>query len=159
MGDILFKNFALLDTQAGELLSGRQVLVRGKTIAEVADGAIDAPDAEVCDLGGRTLMPGVIDCHNHVVSKPVGNPYSLGSWDTARASERLRRMLMRGFTTVRDAGGADMGHRVAVEEGLFVGPRMFVSGHPISQTGGHGDKRSQADLAEPCIQFSDWVRF
>ncbi len=151
MGDILFKNMALLDAQAGEMLSGRQVLVRGKTIAEVSEGAIDAPDAEVFDLGGRTLMPGVIDCHNHVVSKPMGNPYTLDSWDTARASERMRRMLMRGFTTVRDAGGADMGHRVAVEQGLFIGPRMFVSGHPICQTGGHGDKRSQADLAEPCM--------
>ena len=151
MGDILFKNMALLDAQAGEMLSGRQVLVRGGTIAEVSEDAIDAPDAEVFDLGGRTLMPGVIDCHNHVVSKPMGNPYTLGSWDTARASERLRRMLMRGFTTVRDAGGADMGHKMAVEQGLFVGPRMFVSGHPICQSGGHGDKRSQADLADPCM--------
>jgi imidazolonepropionase-like amidohydrolase len=151
MGDILFKNMALLDTEAGELLSGRQVLVREKTIAEVSEGAIEAPSAEVFDLGGRTLMPGVIDCHNHVVSKPVGNPYTLGSWDTARAAERLRRALMRGFTTMRDAGGADLGHKMAVEEGLFIGPRLFVSGHPISQTGGHGDKRSQADLSEPCM--------
>jgi imidazolonepropionase-like amidohydrolase len=151
MADILFKNMALLDTKAGELLSGRQVLVRDKTIAEVSEGAIDAPGAQVLDLGGRTLMPGVIDCHNHVVSKPVGNPYTLGSWDTARAAERLRRALMRGFTTMRDAGGADLGHKMAVEEGLFIGPRLFVSGHPISQTGGHGDKRSQADLSEPCM--------
>jgi imidazolonepropionase-like amidohydrolase len=59
-------------------------------------------------------------------------------------------MLLRGFTTVRDAGGSDAGHKQAVELGLFTGPRLFVSGRAISQTGGHGDPRSPADLIAPC---------
>jgi len=59
-------------------------------------------------------------------------------------------MLMRGFTTVRDAGGADAGHRHAIERGLFPGPRLFVAGRAISQTGGHGDPRTSANQFEPC---------
>ncbi len=64
---------------------------------------------------------------------------------TARAGRHLEGMLHRGFTTVRDAGGADSGHRIAVEKGLFPGPRLFVSGKILSQTGGHGDHRAIAD--------------
>jgi len=62
----------------------------------------------------------------------------------------MRGMLMRGFTTVRDAGGADRGLREAVELGLFSGPRLFVAGRAISQTGGHGDARERIDHGQPC---------
>src|SRR5690606_16047405 len=64
---------------------------------------------------------------------------------TARSGLHLRGILNRGFTTVRDAGGADQGHKAALEKGLFVGPRMFVAGRILSQTGGHGDHRGRAD--------------
>jgi imidazolonepropionase-like amidohydrolase len=69
---------------------------------------------------------------------------------TAYAAQSLRAMLQRGFTTVRDAGGADLGHKLAVERGLFAGPRLFVSGRAISQTGGHGDFRERIDQCVPC---------
>jgi imidazolonepropionase-like amidohydrolase len=62
----------------------------------------------------------------------------------------LRDSLLRGFTTIRDMGGADAGLRRAVEEGLFPGPRLFVSGRPLSQTGGHGDMRNPADACPAC---------
>ena len=68
---------------------------------------------------------------------------------TARAGRHLEGMLRRGFTTVRDAGGADYGHKSALEQGLFVGPRMFVSGKILSQTGGHGDHRGRASVSCP----------
>ncbi|MDP6788050.1 MAG: amidohydrolase family protein [Rhodospirillales bacterium] len=155
MSPILLKNLDLLDVHAGVLKTGHQVLVKDGLFAEVSDGAIKAAGAEVVDLGGRTLMPGLIDCHAHVTSTKVkrGNWAAIGmlpSLVTATASQRMLGMLMRGFTTVRDAAGADLGHKQAVEQGLFVGPRLFVSGRGLSQTGGHGDLRSRADLTVPC---------
>ena len=150
MGNILFKNLDLLDPREDDLKPNRQVLVQGNVIAEVSEGAIDAGDAEVHDLGGRTLMPGLIDCHVHIhrTILPVA-PTMLPSLITAYALDTLQGMIMRGFTTVRDGGGADAGHRKAIEMGLFVGPRLFVCGRAISQTGGHGDPRSPAELCEP----------
>jgi imidazolonepropionase-like amidohydrolase len=148
---VLLTNFALLDTEAGVLRSGYQALIEGKLIARLERGAINAPGVRTADLGGRTLMPGMIDCHVHLHSTTLPPaPIVLPSLITARMGVRLRDMLMRGFTTVRDAAGADVGHRQAVEQGLFLGPRLFVSGRAISQTGGHGDPRSPADQREPC---------
>ena len=100
--------------------------------------------AQSFDLAGKALLPGLIDCHVHVtavhhdVLRLSMQPPSL---ITAQAKEVLEAMLMRGFTTVRDAGGADFGLQEAVERGLFAGPRLFISGWPLSQTGGHGDAR------------------
>ncbi len=149
--DILFRNFALLDVASGSLKDGHQVLVRDGKIAAVEKSAIEAGGAREIDLGGRTLMPGLIDCHVHIhpLILPT-TPQMLPSLITAHALSTLDGMLMRGFTTVRDAGGADAGHRQAVERGLFKGPRLFVAGRAISQTGGHGDPRTSANQFEPC---------
>lgn len=151
MAEMLLRNLALLDPAAGRLLPGREVLIRDKRIVAVEHGTINAPGAAVHDLGGRTLMPGLIDCHVHLNRTILPTaPLMLPSLLTAHAGATLKGMLMRGYTTVRDAGGVDAGHRQAVEMGLFVGPRLFVSGRAISQTGGHGDPRSPADLVEQC---------
>jgi imidazolonepropionase-like amidohydrolase len=74
----------------------------------------------------------------------------LPSLITARASKIMREMVMRGFTTLRDAGGADLGYKQAVEAGYFVGPRLFVAGRAISQTGGHADPRVRSDQTNLC---------
>jgi imidazolonepropionase-like amidohydrolase len=153
--DILLRNFAMLEPRDGVLRSGYQLLVRGRHIAEVRQGVIDEAGTRVVDLGGRTLMPGLIDCHVHIMVPAMGGrisayPDVLPSFQAAVAGDVLRGILMRGFTTVRDAAGADAGHREAVEQGLFTGPRLFVCGRAISQTGGHGDARSRADLVSPC---------
>ena len=156
MTEILFKNLALLDVNEGVVKPGHEVLVKGERIAEVRGGPIEAPGAETFDLEGRTLMPGLIDCHGHIIMRskrgpgPKGAPRMLPSLADAHAGDLLRGILMRGFTTFRDAAGADLGHKQAVEAGLFVGPRLFVCGRSISQTGGHGDSRARADLNEPC---------
>ncbi len=151
MADIHLHNLALLDPVEGVLKTGHEILISGKHIKSVEKGSINVPGAQSFDLKGRTVMPGLIDCHVHINRSILPpSPIMLPSLMTAHAGATLNGMLMRGFTTVRDAGGADAGHRQAIEKGLFVGPRLFVSGRAISQTGGHGDPRSPSDLIAPC---------
>lgn len=150
MGDMLLTNFALLDVADGVLRSGYQVLITGNRITAV-DRGISAPGIEVIDLGGRTLMPGLIDCHVHIAPGAVLNQPKLSlSFTAARGVMWMRQMVHRGFTTARDAGGADAGYRKAVEARISVGPRLFVAGRAISQTGGHGDKRWPSEPACSC---------
>ncbi|MCC3763562.1 amidohydrolase family protein [Glycomyces sp. TRM65418] len=141
---VLFDRAAVLDPVAGALARDRRVLVRGETIAAVGAG-IEAPaGARVIDLAGKTLMPGLIDCHVHV-NAHSGDLSGLADESPAyvavKAAVELRAMLHRGFTTVRDPGGADFGIADAVAEGLIDGPRLFFGGKALSQTGGHVDMR------------------
>lgn len=153
MTTIHFRNLRLLDPRFDEARGGYEVLVEGDKIREVSDKALKASSARVVDCGGRTLMPGLIDCHVHVYLVELGlarleaMPLTLL---TAKASKLLRDMLDRGFTTVRDTGGADWGIKEAVDTGVLAGPRMFISGRPISMTGGHGDSRRRTAGDEPC---------
>ena len=151
---ILFKNCAILDAEKGELLPGYEVLVEGDIIREVSGRPIEAPDAVVVDLAGRTLMPGLCDAHVHItaVEPDLAKLDRLSpSYITARSINVLSGMLRRGFTTVRDAGGADHGLAQAVSEGVCEGPRILYSGRALSQTGGHGDVRSPGEEADnPC---------
>ena len=145
----------LLDTRTMRLVERSSVLVRGERIVEVAQGEIKAADAARLACRGRVLMPGLIDAHAHVTIVKV-DPVSVltqpQSLTTAMAARIMHGMLMRGFTSVRDAGGADSGLARAVEAGLFSGPRLFVSGRALSQTGGHADLRHPVDafMGEPC---------
>ena len=144
MAAIIFANCAVLDGTARELREDHHVLVEGGRIREVADRPISSAGAETVDLKGATLMPGLIDAHVHVIAvdqmlaRLPERPVSLVTLQAARV---LEGMLQRGFTTIRDAGGADGGLAEAVEEGLVRGPRIFPSGQALSQTGGHGDLR------------------
>src|SRR3954467_2432536 len=130
----LFKNFELLDPEAGELRGGHELVVEGDKIREVSSKPIKLADAEIIDCGGRTLMPGLIDSHVHVVLSEVNIrnletiPLTLM---TARAAALMKGMIDRGFTTVRDTGGADWGLKNAVEIGLLPGPRLFISARAI----------------------------
>jgi len=153
MPQFLFKNMNLLDPRWNEARSGYEVLVEGDTIKEVSSRPIKAPDARVIDCGKRTLMPGLIDCHVHVflVEVNIRNlenvPLTLL---TARAADLMKGMIDRGFTTVRDTGGADWGIKTAVDAGLIAGPRLFISGRAIGPTGGHSDSRRRTDQGAPC---------
>lgn len=145
---VLFANCNVLDTGRGELLPDYHVLVEGDLIKEVSDRPITAPDAVVCNVAGRTLMPGLCDAHVHVTATESDLPALerlSPSYLTARSLKVLSGMLRRGFTTVRDAGGADWGLAEAVSQGICEGPRLLFSGHALSQTGGHGDMRSRGE--------------
>ncbi len=150
MSMIVLSNAMLLDPAAGEYREGCSVLVEGEMIKEVSDGPISAAGARVIDIGGRVLMPGLIDAHVHVTACTT-NLRSLAllspSFVTAVAKTTLGRMLARGFTTVRDCGGADWGLAEAVRQGHFRGPRLFISGQALAQTGGQGDFRLREEEA------------
>ena len=152
MSQYLFRNLNLLDPRWTEARSGYEVLVEDQHIKEVSAKPIKSSGAQVVDCGKRTLMPGLIDCHVHVFLSEV-NIRNLESVPltllTARAADLMKGMINRGFTTVRDTGGADWGIKTAVESGLIPGPRLFISGRAIGPTGGHSDSRRRTDQGMP----------
>ncbi len=170
MNKVLLSNCQVIDGLADEPLGLRHILVIGDRIEEISDRPIKAPtDTRQIDLAGRTLMPGLIDAHVHVTATTL-NLGQMGSapmsYTSQRAREIMEGMLARGFTTVRDAGGADYGLAMAVESGLIAGPRLFFSGKALSQTGGHGDFRrltleidscACASMAAELAQIADGV--
>ena len=149
MDRILFKNGALLDPLHHELQPGHHLLIEGVTIKQVSRQPIEAPGAQVIDLNGKTIMPGLIDLHAHMVATQFDLPSQVSMpnvFVTLKALPIMRGILRRGFTTVRDAGGAGYPLKQSVEMGLAQGPRLFVAGRALSQTGGHGDGRARTDF-------------
>jgi imidazolonepropionase-like amidohydrolase len=146
---VLFKNAHLLDPLRSELLEGHDLLVESGRVKEVSERPIRSASARVVDLRGKTLMPGLIDLHVHVIAVELNLARQMHMPNvlvTLRSVPILRGMLRRGFTTVRDAGGAGFAFKQAMEAGLVQGPRLFVSGRALSQTGGHGDMRQRSDF-------------
>ncbi|TCP54301.1 imidazolonepropionase-like amidohydrolase [Tamaricihabitans halophyticus] len=150
MEDVLLDNATVLDVRTGELLPDRRVLVHDGLIAEVGGTEVAASGARVVDLAGKTVLPGLIDAHVHVTAV-TADLAAQAEWSpnyvAARSGRILRDMLLRGFTTVRDVGGADYGLAEAVAEGLLPGPRIVFGGKALSQTGGHADLRHRGRLA------------
>jgi imidazolonepropionase-like amidohydrolase len=141
---LAIRNARVFDSPRARFLARCTVVVEGERIAEVTQEPVAVDDAEVIDAGGRALLPGLIDAHVHVVAAShdlVGLAMQPPSLLAAEAGRIMREMLQRGFTTVRDAAGADFGLQEAQQRGLFEGPRLFIAGQPISQTGGHSDLR------------------
>jgi len=151
---VLYRNARILDVVAGKVLPEHDVLVVDRRIKEVSTSAIKQGSARVLDARGRVLMPGLCDAHVHVVSA-TNSFIELQGWSPFYAASRmmavLRGMLFRGFTTVRDAGGADWGIAAAIDEGHVVGPRLLFCGKALSQTGGHGDMRGPGESLEQCV--------
>ena len=157
---IVFRNVRVFPGH-GDALSGPQdVRVDGTTITyvgAVADTPQD-PDFTVIDGTGRVLMPGLIDAHWHTafaaVSVEVAMTCDVGYLHLA-AGREAGNTLMRGFTTVRDAGGPAFALKRAIDEGLVAGPRILPSGAFISQTSGHGDFRMRHEVPrDPCRHLS-----
>jgi imidazolonepropionase-like amidohydrolase len=143
----LLTNALLLDPVAGELSGPVSVAIENGRIADIGP-SLSFDSAETVPLDGQTLMPGLIDCHVHVASvlaSGAKNAELPTSYIATGAARNMNAMLRRGFTTVRDAGGADYGLVQALEHGLIDGPRLFISGKALSQTAGHGDFRGVYD--------------
>lgn len=160
----LFANAALFDGVAAELRPGCEVLIADGVIQQVSDRGVKRPaDCEVIDIGGRTLMPGLIDAHVHIWATDL-NILKIITRRTeylaAFAYRSLAGMLDRGFTTVRDAGGTDLGYVQALADGLAPGPRLLHAGKVLTQTGGHGDFRDPAVIGCACeLREGGGVRF
>jgi imidazolonepropionase-like amidohydrolase len=151
---ILFTNAAVFDGVGPELRPGAQVLVADGAIQAVSERAVKPPrDCETVDLAGRTLMPGLIDAHVHIWASDLDIVKLITrrtEYLAAFAYRSLAAMLDRGFTTVRDAGGTDIGYAQALRDGLATGPRLLHAGKILTQTGGHGDFRRTGDFTCAC---------
>jgi imidazolonepropionase-like amidohydrolase len=162
----LLNNASVLDVESGNLLPQQCVVVEDGKIKRVQPMGSEVLEAkaegvEVVDLGGKTLMPGLIDTHVHVLAwtaniRELNN--SSPHYNALRAAEIMKDMLLRGFTTLRDAAGADWGLQKAVDQGRIVAPRLFICGRSLSQTGGHGDSRAAGEsvvqTASASVAFS-----
>ncbi|KAJ4395804.1 hypothetical protein N0V93_000018 [Gnomoniopsis smithogilvyi] len=140
----------IIENATVELSKGR---IRSVTNVTPADASDD--DIVVVDLEGLFLCPGLIDAHVHVTATPgeqgLKNTYKniSQSMNNFRTTYVVKEMLARGFTTVRDCGGADGALKDAIAEWLIVGPRLVIAGHALSQTGGHGDQRAAHEDEDP----------
>src|SRR5215470_5711564 len=156
---ILIKTTRLIDMSKGSVANDQAILVNGATIVEIGPSSVVSKHAvgkvRVVDLSGLTVLPGLIDCHAHV----LGNLKDLSAFAPLRMSSpqatlwglhNLQTWLNHGFTTLRDAGESDLAYgqlalRDSIKMGLIKGPRMVSAGNYISVTGGHGD----ADVLAP----------
>ncbi|MBI1198995.1 MAG: amidohydrolase family protein [Phenylobacterium sp.] len=149
----LLRNARIFDGVNDRLSAPRGLLIDGDRIAAlVAEDDVPAADT-VIDLEGRTVMPGLIDAHFHAYASSadlVALERMPPTYVAQTARPILEGALARGFTTLRDVGGADYGMWRALEEGLIQGPRLFYCGRAFSQTGGHGDPRPPHEDEHVC---------
>jgi len=155
MSFLVLKNTTLIDGTGADPVSNGTVVVEGDRIKEVLRGSPGRvpSDAQTIDCCNQTLLPGLIDGHVHLgaVDANIMEQQRLyhPSMLVIRTLRVIQEALDQGFTTIRDAGGADAGYREAQRQGLIPGPRMFVSGCALSQTGGHGDFRLPTEVRSP----------
>ncbi|KAI4753624.1 amidohydrolase [Aureobasidium sp. EXF-3400] len=155
----IFHNVNLVDSEQGVIRRGCCVKTSAGFIENITDGPMSQTEltnhTAIVDLEGRFLCPGLIDAHVHLMavpgfedlSKAFGNPFAVSAF---RQPYVCQQMLARGFTSVRDCGGATYALKEAIEDGVFPGPRLFLSVHALSQTGGHADIRGPHDHTECC---------
>ncbi|CCH76002.1 Amidohydrolase [Nostocoides japonicum T1-X7] len=151
-------NARLLEPATGESQENSWIDIDGDRIA--GSGVGEPPpvgdDCRVIDAQGGTVLPGLVDAHVHIIVT-AADPNVYKNWSpgytTVRALLAAGDMLRRGFTTIRDVGGADYGMARALDEGLMPGPRLLFGGKAVSQTGGHGDFRDLNDNSTSCCQL------
>ncbi|KAF2013938.1 amidohydrolase [Aaosphaeria arxii CBS 175.79] len=154
----ILRNASIVDVVKGSIRGNVDVTVEdGKitTIASTTSNQKPQPGFKEVDCTGIYLSPGLIDCHVHLIATPgfdnlsaaFGNPESVS---LLRQPYVCSQMLHRGFTSIRDCGGAHSALKEAIEDGVFPGPRLFIAGHALSQSGGHADFRNKHDHSACC---------
>jgi imidazolonepropionase-like amidohydrolase len=152
MPQTLFTNANLVLDGFTALQPSFSVLVRDGLIASVSTAPVERGDATVVDVGGRTLMPGLIDAHAHIMglSLTPKNIASPAAEIAIASASYLRNCLIDGYTTIREAGGANHATARLLAEGHIIGPRLFYSGKALTQTGGGADFRTPDEEIDPC---------
>jgi imidazolonepropionase-like amidohydrolase len=159
---VLFTNFRLFDGKSSTLRDGLYMVVQGDSISQLGHGQPASSEGKtLVDCGGKVMMPGLIDMHWHALLAALPIQVILQS-DMAfvhlAASAEAERTLLRGFTTIRDAGGPSFALKQAIDSGLISGPRIYPSGAMITTTGGHGDFRPLTDLPRTSSQVTQGER-
>lgn len=147
--EILIENVRLIDHKAERLTEPMNILVSDQKIQKISSSAISVKNKDAVRINGngKTLMPGLIDVHVHMVFGALTKEQMMSSdmseeFLIKKIGESAQKMLMRGFTSVRDAGGPIFPLKAAIDNGKIPGPRIWPSGATISQTAGHGDFRT-----------------
>jgi imidazolonepropionase-like amidohydrolase len=162
---VLFTNVRVFDGKSAALSGPKNVLVRGNKIETVSTTPIRVEASlkvRAIDGGGRTLMPGLIDAHTHIMFAILPQAVMLTSdpgFIHVAATKAATDTLLRGFTTIRDVGGPAFGLKRGIDMGMVVGPRIYPSGAMISQSGGHADFRLPNELPAPPDYFSNSERY
>ena len=157
---VLIEDIRIFNGTSDKLSGSANVLVVGNVIKTISNAPITvAPEMQVVKIkgAGRTLMPGLIDAHTHIMFSTVPQMMVLTSdigFINVAATKAASDMLMRGFTSVRDLGGPVFGLKRGIDMDLVPGPRIWPAGAFISQSGGHGDFRLPNELPAPPGSFS-----
>ncbi len=141
----IIENANVVDVENGKVLPDQRLVLENGFIREVSGEKLPHSEANRVNLKGAFVIPGLIDAHVHATAYTANLgelPRQSPMYVAARAAKVLDGMLSRGFTTVRDVGGADFGLAQSVEEGLISGPRLLYGGKALSASGGHGDHRA-----------------
>jgi imidazolonepropionase-like amidohydrolase len=133
-------------------MEGGSIVIENDIIRDVAPRDVSIDGATIIDMGGRFVMPGLIDVHFHVysISFDMSLNHMTAPLKVAHAARLLKGTLHRGYTTVRDPAGGEVGLHLAISQGLLEGPRLYYGGKALSQTGGHGDPRPAEHADSPC---------
>ena len=158
---IVIKNATIIDGTGADPVPNGFVVIENEHIKEVGAGSPGDIPSNAClvDCQGQTLLPGLIDAHVHLGAVDANTidqqRQYFPSLLVVKSLKIMEQTLDQGFTTVRDAGGADPGFREAAAQGLVPGPRVFVCGPTITQTGGHADSRLPTEIGPPVRHADD----
>jgi imidazolonepropionase-like amidohydrolase len=164
--DVVIHAGRLIDGVSKTPRSQVSILIHDDRITGVEPGFVSPAGAEVIDLSSSTVLPGLIDCHDHITGQfdggnPIAEAVTRTGYDSAYSSVRYaRRTLEAGFTSIRDVGADAMvviAMKKAIAKGEIEGPRMFVAGPPLGPTGGHGDPSNGLDPELSHPHWSDAV--